>query len=237
MRRLLCALAAMPALVGAARAEPAGKLPMTAMAGPYAAAFASRCIERIVDRAEPQPDVPCELVRGSRVAGHQVAVGRTLESGWEHYWLAIETEVGWFRSKPSIAIQVSGGNGTGTTWREGAAAEPVVRGGWLAGRPVVLVDIASTLTAGCAVCEPPHRPVTTRAVDTMVCQIGPVGVGCADPLRFAGSAPRVHLWSGALVIDGDPGDPGLPRGRYTLSPGTPEPDASMGEPSRDVGSP
>jgi hypothetical protein len=228
---MLCALAVVTALVGAARAEPTGKLPVTPMAGPYASAFESRCIERVVDRAEPERDVPCERVRSPRVAGHQVAIVRTLEWGWEHYWVAIETEVGWFRSKRAIAIQVTGGNGTGTIWREGAADEPVVRGGWLAGRPVVIADVASTLTAGCTVCEPPHRPTTKRRIDTMVCQIGPVGVSCADPLELAGNAPRVHVRTNTLVIDGDTGDPALPRGRYTLALSAPEPAVAAAEPA------
>jgi len=229
MRRPLCVLAAVTALVSAARAEPARTMTTTAMAGPYAVAFESRCVERVVDRAEPAREVTCERVRSSRIAGHRVAIVRTVEGGWEHYWVAIETEVGWFRSKRAIAIPVSGGNGTGTIWREGAADEPVVRGAWLAGRPVVMADVASTLTAGCTVCEPPHRPTTMRRTDTMVCQIGPVGVSCADPLELAGNAPRVHVRTNTLVIDGDTGDPALPRGRYTLALSAPEPVAAEAE--------
>jgi hypothetical protein len=174
-----------------------------------------------VYQPEPEVEATCERVRSLTIAGREVAIVRTPRRGWELYWVAIRTEVGWFVSGLPIEVRVSGGNGTGTTWQEGSAGEPVVRGAALAGQPTVIVDVATTLTAGCTVCVPYHGAQTTRDVATMVCQVGPVGVGCAGPLWSGGTASRVRARGGVLVVEGVGGDQALRRGTYTLAPSAP----------------
>jgi hypothetical protein len=218
-----------PALILAGRAhaapgarahtDPDNRVPTTAMSGPHATAFDDRCGEL---RAA-YPKVICERAQHASYGQLVLEVFKTTGSLPDPdqpsfaLWLTIGTELGWFTVKAPLQVRTTGGNGTGSVSSSATVDSITVRGASLAGRRAAILEVRQTWTIDCIECAPRQKTVVHEA-DLVVCQLGPVGIGCTDTLQARGPAPVVRIRNGTLDIDGVSPTEGIAKGRYTLSP-------------------
>jgi hypothetical protein len=189
------------------------------MSGPHATAFDDRCGELRARDAH----ATCERAQHASFGGLALEAFKTTASGPDPdrpafgLWLTIGTEVGWFTVQAPLEVRTSGGNGTGSVSSSATIDAISVRGASLAGRRLAILEVRQTWTTDCIECAPRQKTVTHEA-NLVICQLGPVGIGCTDTLRARGPSPAVHVRAGALDVDGVSPHQGIEKGRYTLSP-------------------